>query len=149
MPLLGEFCRTSRDFFELELDSHKSWDVRRKSPKSGKTICCHFWANFAECPGICANLVPIRTNPGTFGKIRPVACDFSPFFATFFFRIDFFVSGFFCSSVRPSVSPSVRHRSVRTEISAKTDPRPETGPDRTGFDPRSDGPDECRKFLFR
>ena len=27
---------------------------------------------------------------------------------------------------------------------SETDPRPETGPDRTGFDPRSDGPEEDR-----
>ena len=91
MPLLCEFCRTSRDLFELQLDSLKSRDVRRNSPKSGKQkiekttssggvlscghdnikkITCHFWANFAERPGICSNCNYIRSNPGTFGEIR-------------------------------------------------------------------------------
>ena len=36
MPLLGGFCRTSQDLIELQLDSLKSRDVRRNSPKSCK-----------------------------------------------------------------------------------------------------------------
>jgi len=30
----------------------------------------HFWANSADRPGICANLIRIRPNPGTIGWIR-------------------------------------------------------------------------------
>ena len=39
--------------------------------KKTKKLTCHFWANFANRPGILAFRVTIRTNPGTIGKIRP------------------------------------------------------------------------------
>ena len=35
MPLLGEFSRSSQDSCESDYDSHKSWDDRLNSPKSG------------------------------------------------------------------------------------------------------------------
>ena len=38
--------------------------------KKTKKLTCHFWANFSERPGILPFRVKIRTNPGTFGKIR-------------------------------------------------------------------------------
>ena len=35
----------------------------------------HFWANSGDRPGICANLIRIRTNPGTIGRIhKKVPC---------------------------------------------------------------------------
>ena len=37
LPLLGEFFRTSRDSSVSGQDPHKSRDVRKNSPKSGKT----------------------------------------------------------------------------------------------------------------
>ena len=37
-PLLAEFYSASRDSFQLELDPHKSQNVRRNSPKSGKIL---------------------------------------------------------------------------------------------------------------
>ena len=81
MPLLGELSRTSLDLVELDSDSTKSLDVRLNSPKSGIYIFCHFWANWAERPGIWSNRIPIRPNPGTFGLIRPkVAFEFFAFF---------------------------------------------------------------------
>ena len=36
MPLLGEFSRSSQDSCESDYDSHKSWDDRLNSPKSGR-----------------------------------------------------------------------------------------------------------------
>ena len=35
MPLLGEFSRSSQDSCESDYDSHKSWDDRLNSSKSG------------------------------------------------------------------------------------------------------------------
>ena len=35
MPLLGEFSRSSQNSCESDYDSHKSWDDRLNSPKSG------------------------------------------------------------------------------------------------------------------
>ena len=52
MPLLKELSRTSRDSFESESDSNESRDVRLNSFKSGIFHFCHFWANYAERPGI-------------------------------------------------------------------------------------------------
>ena len=34
MPLFGEFCPSSRDLVDLNLDSPKSWDDRPNSPKN-------------------------------------------------------------------------------------------------------------------
>ena len=40
----------------------------------------HFWANSGDRPGICANLIRIRPNPGTIGSIRQkVASEISKF----------------------------------------------------------------------
>ena len=69
MPLLKELSRTSRDSFESESDSKESRDVRLNSFKSGIFHFCHFWANYAERPGILSNQMTIRKNPGTIGLI--------------------------------------------------------------------------------
>ena len=46
------------------LNFGKFWSkTREKSTR-------HFWANFADRPGICANLITICKNPGTIGLIR-------------------------------------------------------------------------------
>ena len=104
---------------------------------------CHFLVNSADRPGIWSNCNQSRLNPGTIGRIRQkMAREFSKLqtaqksrgwlrFRRFFDEIDRVAPNFFFFNFTPSekfcwADPDQDQR--------ETDPRPKTGPDRTGPD---------------